>query len=125
MKSKKHVVLCVLAVFAICLLFSQAGGKGMIPKEQFDHGMVGPFSGKVLVVINKAISVLESEGLKLENYNVSVFDHLDEKETSYGVLFRDPDMPRFMTGGGSRKIPTFEVDINKETLEVEASRYSR
>ena len=31
----------------------------MIPKEQFEGGLAGPFSGKVLVVINKAIPILD------------------------------------------------------------------
>ncbi|RKX36458.1 MAG: hypothetical protein DRP64_18655 [Verrucomicrobia bacterium] len=116
MKSKKHPVLVIAVGIALFVLFAQTGGTEMIPKGQFKNSMAGPFSGKMLVVINKAIPILESKGMKLENYDVYVSDH----ELPYEVEFADPKKPLFMLGGGS-----LVVRINKETLEVEGSYYSK
>ena len=85
----------------------------VIPKDQFDRGFVGPFSGKILKVIYKALPVLENEGLKLENYDVTVIDG----EKYYVIHFRDSKLGPLVVGGGS-----IEVELNKKTLATEVKR---
>ena len=116
MKSKKYPILVAAVGIVLFVLFAQARGKEMIPKKQFDHGLAGPFSGKILVVINKAIPILESKGMKLEDYDV----YVSNDEAFYQIEFSDPKRAPLMMGGGS-----LVVRINKETLVVEGSHYSK
>ena len=81
---------------------------------------IGSISGTTLRVIQAANPKLEEHNLKLEDYNVSVF----EKDSEFLVLFTDPKQPSGQRGSSTALIG-FEVELSKTGLRVIRANFMR
>jgi len=73
-----------------------------------------------MAVVRAALPKFDEQGLKLEQYKISVF----AQESSFLVVFDDTERPHGQRGSTSSVI-AFEVEISKKGLKVTRANFVR
>ena len=82
--------------------------------------LIDSIRGTALQVVQAALPKFEEQGMKLDEYVISVF----EQESSFLVVFDDPNRPSGQRGS-SPGVIAFEVEISKQGLQAIRSNFVR
>ena len=96
----------LLVIVGLSMMFPDAGA-------QHKMTQIGSISGTALKAIRATLPFVKEKGIKLDKYEVSVF----EGESDYFVAFRDPNRPEGIRGS-SPHVLEFNMKVSKDKFEV-------